>query len=138
MAALQSALDRPKSQDEPVVSIIVACEYFCCGSSFMSSVLASGPLFGRPYGGTALLISNRLVNHTVNLVANDRFTAVLVADCIVISAYMPCSGMRYRFELYSDILSELQAVIDKHTQYINCYCVPILMWKLMLHHQFLI
>ena len=102
----------------------VSSDYFCCGSSSMTNVLASGPLIGRPYGGTALLINNRLANHTVNLVCNDRFTAVLLADYLVISAYMPCSGTSDRVNLYSAIISELQAVIEDHAQYkLILHCV---------------
>ena len=33
----------------------VSSDYFVCGSSSMGNVLASGPLFGRPFGGTAIL-----------------------------------------------------------------------------------
>jgi len=74
----------------------VSSDYFFCGSSSMTNVLALGPLVGRPYGGTALLINNRLANYTVNLVSNDRFTAVLVGDCLVICAYMPPNGQLCR------------------------------------------
>ena len=80
-------------------------------------------MVGRPYGGTALLIHNRLMNLTVNLVSNDRFAAVLVSDCIVISAYMPCIRTRDRIDAYSAIISELQSVIEDHVQYKLILCV---------------
>jgi len=103
----------------------VSSNYFCFGSSSMTSVLASGPLIGRPFGGTALLINNRLAKHTVNLVSNDRFTAVLLADCIVVSAYMPCSGTKDRVNLYSDILNELQVILENHIQYKLILCADL-------------
>ena len=72
----------------PISLTCIAC---CVMEKIVKDIF--GPLIGRPYGGTALLIKNRLARYTVNLVSNDRFTAVLVADCLVISAYMPCSGI---------------------------------------------
>jgi len=103
----------------------VSSDYFFCGSSSMSKVLTFGPLVGRPYGGTALLIHNKFMNLTVNLVSNDRFTAVLVSDCIVISAYMPCIGTRDRIDAYSAIISELQSVIEDHVQYKLILCADL-------------
>jgi len=91
----------------------------------ITDVLAFGPLVGRPHGGTALLINNRLAGRTVSLVSNDRFTAVLVADCLVVSAYMPCSGTSDRVDLYSAIISELQAVIEDHAQYKLILCADL-------------
>ena len=105
----------------------VSSDYFSCGSSSMTNALAFGPLIGRPYGGTALLINNRLASYTVNLVSNDRFTAVLVGDCLVlvISAYVPCSGTSDRVNLYSAIISELQAIIEDHPQYKLILCADL-------------
>lgn len=100
----------------------VSEDYFFIGSSSMGDVLTAGPLFGRPFGGTAILINSKLANATVNVVCNDRFTAVLVSECLVISAYMPCVGTCERMSLYSAIISEIQALIEVYPQYKMILC----------------
>jgi exonuclease III len=94
-------------------------DYFVFGSSAMNARVCSGPLIGRPFGGNAILISKRLVSLTVNLVTNDRFTAVKIADWLFVSVYLPCQGTTDRDLLCCEILSEIEALIVANS---NCHC----------------
>ena len=58
----------------------ISCEYYVFGSSPMDSVVGTGPLYGRPYGGVAMLIKKRLMPLTVNVFTADRIIAVKIAD----------------------------------------------------------
>ena len=92
----------------------ISCEYFAFGSSPLDSVVGAGPLYGRPYGGVAILIKKKFVPFTVNVFTADRLIAIKIADWLLINAYMPCSGTDSRQLLYDDLLSELHALILSH------------------------
>jgi len=92
----------------------ISIDYFVCGSSAMDDCVRSGPLIGRPFGGTAMLINKRLIAVTSIVVSRERYTVIKVANWLIINAYMPCSGTNDRFVLYCDTLNELQDVVDNH------------------------
>jgi exonuclease III len=92
----------------------ISNDYFVFGSSAMSACVSAGPLRGRPFGGTALLIKKKHASATLNIVSVDRFTAVSLANYLLISVYMPCSGTDQRILLYTDVMHKLQALIDSH------------------------
>lgn len=95
-------------------------DYFVCGSSAMMQCVTAGPLYGRPFGGVAILIKNKFASCTVNVMNCDRLSIVKIANYLVINVYMPCTGTVDRLTLYCDLLSELQAVIDSNS---NCDCI---------------
>ena len=94
-------------------------DYFVFASSAMNATVCSGPLIGRPFGGTAILVNKSLVSLTTNLITTDRFTAVKISDWLFVSVYLPCAGTTDRDLLYSEILSQLQALIDANN---NGHC----------------
>jgi len=98
----------------------IADEYFVFGSSAMHERISSGPLIGRPFGGTAIIINKKHIRNSVSLVSGDRFTAVKIANWLLITVYMPCVGTYQRDLLYSDTLSELDALISLHS---TCSCL---------------
>jgi len=87
----------------------------------MDDCLSAGPLFGRPFGGTAILVKNTLAAVTISLMCPERFIAALVADWLIINVYMPCVGTNNRTFLYSDTMQEigLQQLINDYSDY-NC------------------
>jgi len=95
----------------------ISDDYVVFGSSAMADSVRSGPLYGRPFGGTAILVNKRHFTRVVNLLSCDRYTAVKVANWLLITVYMPCSGTIQRDLLYGDILHELQLLLDAHP---NC------------------
>jgi len=93
----------------------ISDEYFVFGSSAMNDRVSSGPLFGRPFGGTAIIINKRHISNSVNLISCERFTAVKIANWLLIYVYFPCAGTAQRELVYGDMLSEIDAVISSHS-----------------------
>ena len=85
----------------------------------MNATVCSGPLIGRPFGGTAIFVNKSLMSLTTNLITTDRFTAVKISDWLFVSVYLPCAGTTDRDLLYCEILSQLQALIDANN---NGHC----------------
>jgi len=81
------------------------------GSSAMNVLVSSGPLIGRPFGGTAIIINKKHIRNSFNLISRERFTAVKIANWLLINVYMPCVGTAQRESLYSDTLSEIDALM---------------------------
>jgi exonuclease III len=102
-------------------------DYFVFGSSVMNATVCSGPLIGRPFGGTAILFNKILVPLTTNLVTNDRFTAVKISGWLFVSVYLPCAGTTYRDLLYCKILYQLQAPIDANIMVIAVSLATIIL-----------
>lgn len=95
----------------------ISNEYFVISSSAMDDCLSAGPLVGRPYGGVGVLIKKTLAAATGSVICSERLIAVLVADWLVINVYMPCVGTYNRVCLYSDIIQEIQQLLDDYPDY---------------------
>ena len=93
----------------------ISNEYFAFSSSAMDDCLSIGPLVGRPFGGTAILVKNTPAAVTISLICSEGLTAALVADWLIINVYMPCVGTNNR--LYSDIVQEIQQLINDYPDY---------------------
>jgi hypothetical protein len=86
----------------------------------MNHIVGCGPLYGRPFGGTAILINNEHVSATVCLITRESFTAIKLYNWLIITVYMPCVGTVQRENLYRDILIELQVLMSDHP---DCECL---------------
>ena len=93
----------------------ISRDYFVFGSSAMNALLSQGPLYGRPFGGTAILIHKSHVGYCETLISRDRFTAVLIRKWLLICVYMPSAGVQDRFLIYSDLLQELTSFIQQNS-----------------------
>jgi len=87
----------------------------------MEEKINSSILTGRPFGGTAILVSNRLAKHTNYIITNSsRVTAVQLTNNkqqnIVISCiYMPWNdGSVDQLVEYISVLGCLQSLLDRH------------------------
>jgi len=79
-------------------------------SSAMADVLGRGVLRGRPFGGVAILVDNKLVCNLKILLKLDRLIAVKIKNRLFINVYFPvntCNG-----NAYDDILLNLVGVIE--------------------------
>ena len=94
--------------------------YFVFGSSAMNDRVLSGPLIGRPFGGTAMIIKKNLASVSENIISSDRYTVVKIANWLLFNVYMPCVGTDYREYLYVEILSEFDSMLAAHP---NCSCL---------------
>jgi len=65
--------------------------YLVFGSSAMNERILSGPLIGRPFGGTAMIIKKNLASVTENIVSSDRYAVLKIANWLLFNVYMPCS-----------------------------------------------
>lgn len=99
----------------------LSAKYSIFGSSAMGACVSSGPLIGRPFGGTAIMVNNKHVSGTTNLISSDRYTAIKVGDLLLITVYMPCVGTAQRDSLYNDILCELDALLYAHRECKQCF-----------------
>ena len=72
----------------------------------MTKALETGVLRGRPYGGTMIMINNKLRNSTVNVASSECFGIVRIGDCLIINVYLPCSGTPDRLLIIQDVLTE--------------------------------
>lgn len=93
----------------------ISNDYFVYGSSAMDARLSAGPLFGRPFGGTAILVNNTLAKMTTSVVTDERYTVISVGHWLLINVYMPASGSVERHELYNDLLHELSSIVLSHS-----------------------
>ena len=62
--------------------------YFVFGSSAMNDRIISGPLIGRPFGGTAMIIKKNLASVTENIISSDRYTVVKIANWLLFNVYI--------------------------------------------------
>lgn len=68
----------------------LSSNYFVFGSSAMNIAVSSGPLYGRPFGGTAILIKNDHISSAVCVSTGDRFTAWFMCHAVALSNAMIC------------------------------------------------
>jgi len=90
------------------------------GSSALASRIESGPLMGRPYGGTMVLIKNELLSVCECVHTADRFVVIRVGNILLINVYLPCTGTTDRENIIDDMLADLCAW---RTKYEHCKCM---------------
>jgi len=95
----------------------VSDDYFVFGSSAMNETICTGPLYGRPFGGTAIMVNKRLAACCTNLVSSDRCTSLIVANWLFVTVYLPCVGTSQREFIVDEVLSEISALLDAHPGY---------------------
>ena len=80
--------------------------YFSFGCSAMTKAVETGPLRGRPYGGTMIMINNKLRKVTVNVTSSERFSVIRIGDCVIANVYLPCCGTDDRLLIVEDVLAD--------------------------------
>ena len=88
--------------------------YNAYGCSAMNDKLASGMLYGRPFGGLMCLIQDHLQSITSVLSCSDRYVIIKIGTYIVINIYLPCAGTAERDKLYDNIFTEIGCIIEQH------------------------
>ena len=95
-------------------------DYYSFGSSALGNAISSGPLYGRPFGGTMVLLKNNLLPVSNCIYASERFVIVKVGDLICINVYFPCVGSVDRKLICEELLSD---VWSWRYKYPECGCV---------------
>jgi len=94
--------------------------YCAYGSSAMEFTVQTGPLIGRPFGGTVTLIRNDLMPVCECINASERFVVVKSGDLVCINVYLPCCGTPDRDLLCEEILNEIWYW---RSEYPTCSCI---------------
>jgi hypothetical protein len=97
----------------------ISNDYFAFGSSAMDKCISAGPLYGRPYGGTAVLIHKKLSANVKCIHSSERFTIISCLNWLIICVYMPSANTNDRLLTYQDVLCELQGIIDAN-RHLDC------------------
>jgi len=63
--------------------------YYTFGKSAMSERVALGPIVGRPYGGTSVLVKNKLLRITECIFCADRYVVIRVGNLMIFNMYLP-------------------------------------------------
>ena len=91
--------------------------YYAFGSSAMNTVVAQGPIYGRPFGGVGALIKNSLRGHCETIHAGERFLVLKMFNYIIMNVYLPCDGTSDRLHLCEYLLNE---ILFWREQFTNC------------------
>jgi exonuclease III len=94
--------------------------YTCFGSSALERSVESGPLLGRPYGGTVILVKNDFMNVCVCVAVAERYVVIKIGDLLCINVYLPCTGTIDRQLICEDVLNNV-ALWRSH--YSECGCI---------------
>jgi len=94
-------------------------DYLCFGSSAMETAVCLGPLLGRPFGGTGILINKSLTEYVTTVATSDRYTVICIDKWLVASVYFPCVGTTNRLDTYMEILNELEVILSEYPN-LNC------------------
>ena len=92
-------------------------DYFSFGCSAMSTAVETGMLRRRPFGGVMTLINKKLRKLVDTIHCEDRFTAILVANYLVINVYFPCAGTANRLFICEELLANISALYDCFNNY---------------------
>ena len=95
-------------------------DYSSFGRSAMTDRVESGMLIGRPFGGVIILIHKRIRDTVQTIHCDDRFAIVKVSNYLVVSVYLPCSGVVDRLSICDELLAEIGSYCDLNA---NCECI---------------
>lgn len=96
----------------------ISDSYFYYGSSAMD--IDKGPLFGRPFGGTAIIVKKQLAPFVQLVYTAERYTVVRVHTWLIFSLYLPCTSSIDRDLIYEDIFREIGGI---RKQFDDCKCL---------------
>ena len=94
--------------------------YSSFGRSAMTDRVKSGMLIDRPFGGVIILIHKRIRDTVQTIHCDDRFAIVKVSNYLVVSVYLPCSGVVDRLSICDELLAEIGSYCDLNA---NCECI---------------
>ena len=95
-------------------------QYYAFASSAMELCVQSGPLFGRPFGGVAILVSNKLLSMCELIHAAERFIVLKVSDTLFINVYLPCQGTKDRNFICQEVFDQ---ILCWRSKYNDCSCL---------------
>ena len=95
-------------------------DFYVFGCSAMEACVESGPLVGRPFGGTAILVKKDLLPVCECIDVSDRLVVIKIGDLLCVNVYLPCRGTPDRDLLCKDILDN---ICHWRSEFVNCGCI---------------
>ena len=87
--------------------------YVGIGKSAMESVISTGVLKGRPFGGVTILVKKDLANFISDSFVFERVVAVKLCDMLFVNCYMPCDdGSTESLLNVNEIVVNISNVVD--------------------------
>jgi exonuclease III len=90
-------------------------DYFTFGSSAMSTSVDLGVLYGRPFGGTVIMINNRWRQNTRSISAAERFVVIKMNKYLFINLYLPCAGTPDRLLIIEEVFSQIKPCLSSYS-----------------------
>jgi len=69
-------------------------EFVCFSCSAMNDTVKKGVMFGRLFGGVAILVRTALAVHTKLIHKSDRFFIIQYFDTLIVNVYMPSKSVK--------------------------------------------
>lgn len=69
--------------------------------------MSRGCLRGRPFGGVAMFVKNRLADVTRLVTASTRYIIIKVGQVVLINVYLPCTTTPCHNEEFIDCLANI-------------------------------
>ena len=73
----------------------------------MVSCVETGVLYGRPFGGVAILVRNHLRKFCQLVCADERFIIVAIGNLIIVNVHLPCAGTADRLFVVEELFTSL-------------------------------
>jgi hypothetical protein len=96
--------------------------YSCIFSPALRRATEIGPIFGRPSGGLAILVHERLVKFCKTIVCSDRYICISIGSLLLVNVYLPCVGTPDRYDVICEELNDLRSIFSDHAScaYVLC------------------
>ena len=86
----------------------------------MNQLVTASFLWGRPYGGVAVLIKEHLRPISTTMISEERFCVFKIAVWILCNAYLPCYSTSDIFNICNSIVFDMWSYRE---QYPECECL---------------
>lgn len=86
----------------------LSSDFVAYGSSAMDKILNAGILRGRPFGGIAVLLHNKIAKYSHLITKQERFIIVRIARSLLVNVYLPCNDD----DLFDDTLACIANAIN--------------------------
>jgi exonuclease III len=88
--------------------------YVGFGISAMESAVTVGPLRGRPFGGTTILVKEELSKTCSDILTFDRVVTVRINDVLFINSYLPCDNSSSdAINILNEVLANISNTIEE-------------------------
>ena len=91
-------------------------DYIGFGISAIESKVSSGILYGRPYGGVAILVHNSYAKVVKNVLCTKRYVILMIGSLACVNVYFPTKSNVIKSE---QLLDSVNNIIDEVTSHLS-------------------